>query len=75
MELASRKGALLRSDVDSDRVSLLVDGVVYPVADAESLASLGLAGVTPLVVPDQVLSLVPHGVELSRAAARGSAAD
>lgn len=69
--LPNGKAALVRSDVPSSLVELIVDGVAYPVKGSDALASLGLAGAQAMTVPTQVLSLVPHGVELSRAAALG----
>lgn len=66
--LPNGKAALVQSDVPSSPVELIVDGVAYPVKGSDALASLGLAGAQAMTVPTQVLSLVPHGVELSRAA-------
>lgn len=51
------------------------DGVKYRIPDAEALAALGYAGVSPVRVPSTLLSMLPTGPELStRAAAADGAA-
>lgn len=63
------RGALVRAGTGP--VVLITDqGIGYPVEDADALSGLGYGGVAPVVLPAGVLALVPHGVRLSRAAAR-----
>jgi hypothetical protein len=67
--IVAGRGALVRSDVGTDDVEVVIGGVAYPVMGEDALTSLGLAGVSPMALPQQALSLLPHGVPLSRAAA------
>jgi type VII secretion protein EccB len=51
-------------------LSIITDlGIRYPVARPEVLAMLGYAGVTPVKVPSEVVSLLPTGPALDPAAA------
>jgi len=54
----------------SGLVSLVTDiGQQFPIADDASRAALGFGGVTPSRMPVKLVSLLPQGSELSRAAA------
>lgn len=71
---APARGALVRSETDSSDVDLVVGGLAYRIRGSDALASLGLANVAPMILPADVLRLIPEGAELSRQAARPSAA-
>ena len=49
------------------------DGERFPIADSDSLASLGYASAKVLTLPSDVVDTLPTGVVLSRSAAQKAA--